>query len=159
MTSAKANALRQQILGLVGEYYRTTHAPRPFDPGQTRVRYASRVYDERELTAGVEAVLDFWLTAGPRAAAFEDGLARFLGLRHALAVNSGSSPEHIPFHESNLALRARESRLYIVTANAADPDGPVNARSGVVSPEGEWLVQCPRDGEQTYAYDLELETE
>jgi len=84
-------SLRQRILDLVGEYTRTTHVPRPFVPGQTRVHYASRVYDERELTAAVEAVLDFWLTAGPQAAAFEDGLACFLGLRHALAVNSGSS--------------------------------------------------------------------
>ena len=91
MTNSEANALRQRILDLVGEYTRTTHVPRPFVPGQTRVHYASRVYDERELTAAVEAVLDFWLTAGPQAAAFEDGLARFLGLRHALAVNSGSS--------------------------------------------------------------------
>jgi len=91
MSDSKANTLRQQIFELVTEYYCTTHASNPFIPGQTRVHYAGRVYDERELTAAVEAVLDFWLTAGPRAAAFEDGLARFLGLRHVLPVNSGSS--------------------------------------------------------------------
>lgn len=91
MTGPQADAARQQILDLVAEYYRASHAPRSFFPGQTRVNYAGRVYDERELIAAVDAVLDFWLTAGPRAAAFEDGLARFLGLRHALAVNSGSS--------------------------------------------------------------------
>jgi CDP-6-deoxy-D-xylo-4-hexulose-3-dehydrase len=75
----------------VAEYYRLVHAPRPFAPGATRVHYAGRHYDERELVAAVEAVLDFWLTAGPRAAAFEQGLATYLGLDHALAVNSGSS--------------------------------------------------------------------
>jgi len=91
MTDANAAALRRQILDLVAGYYRAAHTPAPFAPGETRVRYASRVYDERELTAAVEAVLDFWLTAGPRMGAFEDGLARFLGLRHVLPVNSGSS--------------------------------------------------------------------
>jgi CDP-6-deoxy-D-xylo-4-hexulose-3-dehydrase len=91
MTDSKADSLRQQILDLVAEYYRTTHAPRSFVPGQTRVQYAGRVYDERELVAATGAVLDFWLTAGPQAGAFEDALARFLSLHHALAVNSGSS--------------------------------------------------------------------
>jgi len=76
---------------LVAAYYRQAHSAVPFTPGESRVNYAGRVYDERELTAAVDAVLDFWLTAGPRAATFEDGLARFLGLRHALAANSGSS--------------------------------------------------------------------
>ncbi len=83
--------LRQRIRELVAEYYRAVHASVPFTPGRTRVQYAGRVYDERELIAIVEAALDFWLSAGPRAEAFEDGLARFLGLHHALAVNSGSS--------------------------------------------------------------------
>ncbi|MBN1179668.1 MAG: lipopolysaccharide biosynthesis protein RfbH [Anaerolineae bacterium] len=83
--------LRRHILELVAEYYATAHAPRPFVPGQTRVQYAGRVYDAQEMTAAVDSLLDFWLTAGPRAAALEDGLADFLGLRHALLVNSGSS--------------------------------------------------------------------
>lgn len=91
MTNSKANTLRGRILDLVGEYYRTVHTPPPFIPDQTRVNYGGRVYDERELAAAVEAVLDFWLTTGPRVEAFEDGLARFLGLRHVLSVNSGSS--------------------------------------------------------------------
>jgi CDP-6-deoxy-D-xylo-4-hexulose-3-dehydrase len=91
MIDSRANALREQILGEVGEYYRAAHAPRPFVPGQMRVQYASRVFDERELISAVEAVLDFWLTAGPKAAAFEEGLARFLNTDHVLAVNSGSS--------------------------------------------------------------------
>ena len=87
----KHDQLLEQIRALVAAYYRQAHASAPFVPGESRVNYASRVYDERELTAAVEAVLDFWLTVGPRTAAFEDGLTRFLGLRHALAVNSGSS--------------------------------------------------------------------
>ncbi|MEA3339549.1 MAG: lipopolysaccharide biosynthesis protein RfbH [Chloroflexota bacterium] len=87
----KRDELRKQIHTLVAAYYCQAHSAVPFTPGESRVNYAGRVYDERELIAAVDAVLDFWLTAGPRASDFEDGLARFLGLRHALAVNSGSS--------------------------------------------------------------------
>ncbi|MBN1953681.1 MAG: lipopolysaccharide biosynthesis protein RfbH [Anaerolineae bacterium] len=89
--SRPRDSIRQEILKLVAEYYCQAHSPRPFRPGETRIHYAGRVYDERELVAATKAVLDFWLTAGPQAAAFEQGLARFLGTRHALAVNSGSS--------------------------------------------------------------------
>ena len=83
--------LREQIHALVTAYYRQVHASRPFVPGQTRVHYASRVYDERELIAAVDSCLDFWLTAGPCAEAFEGRLAEYVGVRHALVVNSGSS--------------------------------------------------------------------
>jgi CDP-4-dehydro-6-deoxyglucose reductase, E1 len=95
--TSKLDDLRQQILSQVAEYYRMAHADRPFIPGETRVQYASRVYDERELMIAVDAVLDFWLTAGPQAAAFEERLARLVGLRHALAVNSGSSANLVAF--------------------------------------------------------------
>jgi len=83
--------LREQILSLVTEYYRREHAGRDFTPGKSRVHYAGRVYDEAELRAAVDAALDFWLTVGPRTEAFENRLASFIGVRQALAVNSGSS--------------------------------------------------------------------
>ena len=83
--------LRGQIQELVAEYYLQAHAFRPFTPGETRVNYASRVYDERELMAAVDACLDFWLSAGPSVAAFERRLAEYVGVHRGLAVNSGSS--------------------------------------------------------------------
>jgi CDP-6-deoxy-D-xylo-4-hexulose-3-dehydrase len=83
--------LRRQISALVAEYYRLAHASCPFVPGQSRVHYGGRVYDERELIAAVDSCLDFWLTAGPCAETFEDRLAEYVGVKHALAVNSGSS--------------------------------------------------------------------
>jgi CDP-6-deoxy-D-xylo-4-hexulose-3-dehydrase len=95
--------LRRQIQQLVAEYYRQAHATRPFTPGETRVHYASRVYDERELIAAVDACLDFWLTAGPNAATFERRLAEIVGVRHALLANSGSSANLVAIS----ALRSR----------------------------------------------------
>jgi CDP-6-deoxy-D-xylo-4-hexulose-3-dehydrase len=60
-------------------------------PGKTRIHYAGRVYDHRELIALVRASLDFWLTLGKDGLAFEQALGEYLGLQHVLLVNSGSS--------------------------------------------------------------------
>lgn len=89
--SSRIDQLRREIAAKIAEYYQQAHAARPFVPGETRVHYAGRVYDEQEITAAVDACLDFWLTAGSRAGEFEQRLAEFVGVGHALAVNSGSS--------------------------------------------------------------------
>lgn len=83
--------LRDQILSLVRDYYVARHGHKSFEPGQTAVPYAGRVFDERELIAAVDSVLDFWLTLGPQGAAFERELAEALGAKHVLLTNSGSS--------------------------------------------------------------------
>jgi len=49
------------------------------------------VFDAEELVSLVDSSLDFWLTAGPYAQRLERGLARYLGIRHGLLTNSGSS--------------------------------------------------------------------
>ncbi len=114
--------LRQEILAKVGEYYRLAHASQgqnaPFVPGETFVNYGGRVYDERELQAGVEAILDFWLTDGPRAEAFSDDLEAYLGLKHILTVNSGSS--------GNL--------VAMTTLRSAQLDRPLQAGDEVITP-------------------------
>ncbi len=86
-----AAATRREILELVGRYARERFAPVPFDPDRDPVRYAGRVFDERELTALVDSALDFYLTASRFTEAFEAGFADYLGLGNALFVNSGSS--------------------------------------------------------------------
>ncbi len=88
---SKAESLRQSILAQVAEYYREVHAERPFVPGESLVHYAGRVFDEREMQNMTDAVLDFWLTAGPYAEEFEKKLGRFLNVREVVPVNSGSS--------------------------------------------------------------------
>ena len=73
------------------------------------------------------------------------------------SVNSGADRRYIPYHESNLALRAREGRLFIATANAAKPAGGVNAATGIVDPEGEWVVRCRRRGGQFAVADVTID--
>src|SRR5512139_2502538 len=88
--------LRQKILELVREYH-AADARAAFRPGQDMVRYAGRWYDERELVSLVDASLDFWLTAGRFAEAFEAGLGEYLGREDVLLVNSGSSANLVAF--------------------------------------------------------------
>jgi CDP-6-deoxy-D-xylo-4-hexulose-3-dehydrase len=83
--------LKKQIFALVGKFHRLRTAGEIFIPGKTPVHYAGRIYDEKEMQAAVEASLDFWLTEGPYAARFEKSLAKAVGLKHAILVNSGSS--------------------------------------------------------------------
>ena len=84
--------LHQEILEKVREYCALRHAPIPeFIPGKSAVPYAGRVFDAAEVEAGVDAMLDFWLTLGPQGQAFENELARAVGVREALLTNSGSS--------------------------------------------------------------------
>ena len=84
-------ALRQQILSLVREYYRAAWPATAFDPTRSAVPVAGRVFDDQELVSLVDASLDFWLTTGRFASRFERGLARFLGTRNVVLCNSGSS--------------------------------------------------------------------
>src|SRR5690349_15073407 len=81
----------EHILALVAEYAAERHAPRGFDPANPSVPVSGRVFGPEEVVELVRTSLDFWLTAGPEAAAFERALARRTEQRHALLVNSGSS--------------------------------------------------------------------
>jgi CDP-6-deoxy-D-xylo-4-hexulose-3-dehydrase len=89
--------LHARILDLVRDYYQARHRPGPFVPGQSKVPYAGRVFDADEIVAAVDATLDFWLTLGPHGDAFERDLAAWVGTRHAVLVNSGSSANLVTF--------------------------------------------------------------
>lgn len=85
-------ALRAQILALVAEYHATSHPPTgAFVPGETPVPVSGRVYDASDMQHLVDAGLDFWLTTGRFATAFERRFAQLMETRHAILVNSGSS--------------------------------------------------------------------
>lgn len=83
--------LRKKISDLVAKYYTEHHRPEPFVPGKTRIPYAGRVYDEKEMIALVSSALDFWLTAGPYAEKLEKYFRRFFNAKEFYLINSGSS--------------------------------------------------------------------
>ena len=95
-----ADDLKKEILEKTAEYFRLVHGAKtaePFTPGKSRVNYAGRVFDEREMQNLVDASLEFWLTYGHWSRDFEKGLAAYLGVRFALLVNSGSSANLLAF--------------------------------------------------------------
>ncbi len=95
---------REKIKDLVTEYYHDfKERTGTFKPGD-RISYASRVFDEKEMCALTDACLDFWLTTGRFAEEFEKEFAKWLGVRFANLVNSGSSANLIAF----MALTAPE---------------------------------------------------
>lgn len=87
----RPESLRAHIQNLVADYYAAAFAPQEFVPGVTPVPVAGRVFDADDIQSLVDAALDFWLTTGRFADQFEREFARFIGVRHALLVNSGSS--------------------------------------------------------------------
>ena len=90
--------LRKEILRLTAEYYRAQWGEEPpFVPGESRVPYGGRVFDEKELCNLVDSSLDFWLTYGRYSREFERKLAGILKVRYALLVNSGSSANLLAF--------------------------------------------------------------
>jgi len=84
--------LRQMAYNIVEKHHDAVHKKKQdFIPGKTYIRYAGRVYDAEEMKAVVDSALDFWLTAGRFAKQFEEEFAKFLGVKHCILTNSGSS--------------------------------------------------------------------
>lgn len=82
---------KQQILDMVKEYCDIFHnQTKEFKPGD-RLSYAGRVYDHEEMVNLVDSSLEFWLTSGHYTDEFEEGLAKYLGVKYCSLVNSGSS--------------------------------------------------------------------
>ena len=97
---------REEIKKLVVKFYNEFKKPeqdKEFTPGD-RISYASRVYDEKEMCTLVDSALDFWLTTGRFSDEFEKNFAKWIGVKYANLVNSGSSANLIAF----MALTAQE---------------------------------------------------
>ena len=90
--------LRQQITKLVEEYAELAFAPKAFEPGQSVIPPSGKVIGAKELQLMVEASLDGWLTTGRFNEMFQKRLANFLGIKHLITVNSGSSANLIAFN-------------------------------------------------------------
>ncbi len=88
-----------RILELVGEYcdkYHSATVKTAYKKGD-RIPYAGRIYDREEMVNLTDSALEFWLTMGRYTDEFESGLAGYIGLPYAFAVNSGSSANLLAF--------------------------------------------------------------
>jgi CDP-6-deoxy-D-xylo-4-hexulose-3-dehydrase len=86
----KAAALRQQILDLTRQFHAEAFPAKSFAPGAV-VPVSGKVIDGDDIAAVVDSALDGWFTTGRWAKEFEKKLAKFVGVRSASLVNSGSS--------------------------------------------------------------------
>jgi CDP-4-dehydro-6-deoxyglucose reductase, E1 len=126
-------ALKQEILRLSREYSLLVHSSfrpaadpqrNPWHEGET-IPYAGRVFTEDEVEAAVSATLDFWLTLGSEGEAFQKELASFLGVRHSLLVNSGSSANLVAISALTSPKLPSERRIHpgdeVITVAAGFP--------------------------------------
>ena len=91
MSENELEPLRQQILELTKQYADKLLAPKAFVAGEDPVPVSGKVLTSDDFSSLVDSSLDGWLTAGRYTVDFEKALANFVGARHALFVNSGSS--------------------------------------------------------------------
>jgi CDP-6-deoxy-D-xylo-4-hexulose-3-dehydrase len=94
----KKQELRAQISELVKQYAEIAYSPTDFEAGKTVVPPSGKLLGEEELQHMVEASLDGWLTTGRFNFKFERKLASFIGVKHLITVNSGSSANLVAFN-------------------------------------------------------------
>ena len=82
---------RQRILRQVEDYASLALGPSSFIAGDSPVPVSGKVLDSSDLVALVDSSLDGWLTAGRFTEQFQRALARYVGARSSIFVNSGSS--------------------------------------------------------------------
>lgn len=90
-------ALRKLITLDIPQFAVHTHNPTPFIPNTTVIPPSGKVIGAHEIRNMVEAALDGWLTTGRFNDAFEQRLAKYLGVKHVMTVNSGSSANLVAF--------------------------------------------------------------
>ena len=121
----KEPRLREKILSQVREYWAAQWGEeKPFVPGETPIPVSGKVFDADDVSSLVDASLDFWLTTGRFAQDFERRLAKFVGVRHAMLCNSGSSANLVALSaltSSSLGDRALTPGDEVLTVAAGFP--------------------------------------
>ena len=115
ISTALSNELGEIIKGKIN---------RAIIPGESYIPVTGKVLTEDDILYGIEAVIDGWLTAGRFAEEFEREIARYLGSRFSLLVNSGSSANLLAFYtltSPKLGERAIQPGDEIITVAAGFP--------------------------------------
>ena len=93
----KTEELRSKIIELVEEFAAIKYEDKPFKPGRDVIPAAGKLIGSTELEYMVDASLDGWLTTGRFNKKFEIDLAKFIGIKKLISVNSGSSANLVAF--------------------------------------------------------------
>jgi CDP-4-dehydro-6-deoxyglucose reductase, E1 len=98
---------REAVYHAVREYYNTHIKNRT----SMAVPASGKVFDEKEILGIVDAALDCWWTEGRFSTELSAKLSTFLGLKHVLLVNSGSSANLIALASLTSHLVPADRRL------------------------------------------------
>lgn len=90
MDTKEAKA-REDIVKKVKQIFSLRKSVKNFIPGKTWIQYAGGVFDDKEINATIESLLDGWFGLGKKAEELETGLASFVGAKGSILTNSGSS--------------------------------------------------------------------
>ena len=93
-----AKVYRAVIAEEVKGFDRFGNSQQSFIPSQTVIPPSGKIIGVEERQLMVEASLDGWLTTGRFNAEFEKNLAAFIGVKHLITVNSGSSANLVAFN-------------------------------------------------------------
>ena len=92
MENDKLENLRHQILNLSKQYFNEKNSINSeFVAHISEIPVTGKVLNDEDLINLVDSSLDTWLTSGRFTDNFEKSLRKYLGVRHCLFVNSGSS--------------------------------------------------------------------
>jgi CDP-6-deoxy-D-xylo-4-hexulose-3-dehydrase len=115
---------RQAIMKLVEEYAEQHYQSINVVPGKTAIPPSGKVIGGSEMKMMVDSVLDGWLTTGRFNDKFQKQLAKRLGVRTAITVNSGSSANLVALStltSEQLGNRALVPGDEVITAAAGFP--------------------------------------
>ena len=93
-------------------------------PGEDYIPVTGKVIDTNDILNGVDATLDGWLTTGRYANQFESELAKYIGCKKSILVNSGSSANLNSFYaltSPSLGKRAIQKGDEVITVAAGFP--------------------------------------
>lgn len=90
-TLNRAAEIKNEIRSLVSKYYNEAFPIMDFVPGQSHIPVSGKVIDDADIFNVVESALDGWFTTGRFNDKFERSLAKYIGVKSVLTVNSGSS--------------------------------------------------------------------
>ena len=155
--------------GCLGFHAKTLRCGTHDDPPRGEINHYGerplRTFEFKGITVGGLICNDLWANPGctPMPDTHLTQQLAATGARIVFhAVNGGRSASEWSkvawqYHESNLRMRAKAGKLWIVTVdNCAPADIPCSAPSGVIDLDGNWVVNTRPSGEDMFAYTIDL---
>lgn len=83
--------LKGEIYNRVKKIFKMRKKKKKFIPGKTWIQYSGGVFDDKEINASIDVLIEGWFGLGRFADKLETGLANFVGAKGSILTNSGSS--------------------------------------------------------------------